>query len=83
MALYVVNGKSQEFLVTPINAPPPPPSSQSDGYRRDADKNPEHGALKEGREPIQATAVESNDEEDDHSLDEVATVGITQNLIIM
>ena len=37
----------------------------------DADSNPEDGALKGGREPIQATAVESNDEEDDRSLDEV------------
>ena len=36
-----------------------------------ADSNSEDGALKGGREPIQATAVDSVDEKDDRSLDEV------------
>ena len=67
----VVIGESQEFPATPINAPQPPPSSQSDGDRMDADSNSEDRALKGGREPIQATAVDSVDEKDDRSLDEV------------
>ena len=63
--------ESQESSVTPINAPPPPPLSKLNSDRADADSNSEDGALRGGREPIQATAVDSVDEKDDRSLDEV------------